>query len=72
MSFLFPSAARWGTKIGPGKGRGPLNTKRAPHMKKGRGAIGLGHHTKKGFFHINHMLVPMFKVHLFFFLRVLL
>jgi hypothetical protein len=38
---------------------GPLNTKRVPMMfKKGYGAVGLGRHTKKGFFHINPMLVP--------------
>mmetsp|Transcript_15019 Transcript_15019/g.34216 ORF Transcript_15019/g.34216 Transcript_15019/m.34216 type:complete len:92 (+) Transcript_15019:35-310(+) len=49
-------------KMGIGKGRGPLNTKRAPDLKKGYGSIGLGRHTKKGFFHINPMLFPMIKV----------
>mmetsp|Transcript_53392 Transcript_53392/g.96420 ORF Transcript_53392/g.96420 Transcript_53392/m.96420 type:complete len:92 (+) Transcript_53392:77-352(+) len=50
------------SKMGPTKGRGPLNTKRAPRLKKGYGAIGLGRHTKKGFFFINPMLFPILKV----------
>lgn len=48
--------------MGPSKGRGPLNTKRAPRLKKGYGAIGLGRHTNKGFFFINPMLFPILKV----------
>mmetsp|Transcript_49012 Transcript_49012/g.106689 ORF Transcript_49012/g.106689 Transcript_49012/m.106689 type:complete len:93 (+) Transcript_49012:68-346(+) len=50
------------SKMGPSKGRGPLNTKRAPRLKKGYGAIGLGRHTNKGFFFINPMLFPILKV----------
>ncbi|BAM39877.1 conserved hypothetical protein [Theileria orientalis strain Shintoku] len=46
-------------KYGPSKGRGPLLAKFAPiGFKKGFGAVGLGRHTKKGFFLINKMLVP--------------
>ncbi|CDJ42987.1 hypothetical protein, conserved [Eimeria necatrix] len=49
--------------MGPSKGRGPLIAKFAPAgFKKGFGAIGLGRHTKKGFFLINSMLVP--KLHM--------
>uniref|UniRef100_A0A0G4HSN4 Mitochondrial ribosomal protein L41 n=1 Tax=Chromera velia CCMP2878 TaxID=1169474 RepID=A0A0G4HSN4_9ALVE len=52
-----------GARSGPGQGRGPLTTKRAPvGFKKGYGSIGLGRHTKKGFFHVYDTLVPMFKV----------
>ncbi|CEM02455.1 unnamed protein product [Vitrella brassicaformis CCMP3155] len=52
-----------GTKCGPSKGRGPLLPKHTgPGFKKGFGAIGLGRHTKKGFFIVNPMLVPSFKV----------
>eukprot|EP00438_Fugacium_kawagutii_P015512 Skav201953 [mRNA] locus=scaffold103:34236:35257:- [translate_table: standard] len=49
--------------MGPGKGHGPLNTKRAPRLKKGYGSIGLGRHTNKGqcFFFINPMLFPILK-----------
>ena len=49
-------------KLGPTKTKGPLNTKRAPSLKKGYGSVGLGVHTKKGFFHINTMLIPKFQV----------
>ncbi|CAD2095259.1 mitochondrial ribosomal protein L41, putative [Plasmodium vinckei] len=50
-------------KMGPSKGKGPLIAKYAPSgFKKGFGAIGLGRHTKKGFFIINKMLVPNFHV----------
>mmetsp|Transcript_36699 Transcript_36699/g.55368 ORF Transcript_36699/g.55368 Transcript_36699/m.55368 type:complete len:92 (+) Transcript_36699:93-368(+) len=49
-------------KMGPSKGRGPLNTKRAPALKKGYGSIGLGRHTRKGFFFVNPLLFPMLKV----------
>mmetsp|Transcript_56492 Transcript_56492/g.89711 ORF Transcript_56492/g.89711 Transcript_56492/m.89711 type:complete len:92 (-) Transcript_56492:67-342(-) len=49
-------------KMGPTKGRGPLNTKRAPHLKKGYGSLGFGRHTKKGFFFVNPMLFPILKV----------
>ncbi|CRG93622.1 mitochondrial ribosomal protein L41, putative [Plasmodium gallinaceum] len=50
-------------KMGPSKGKGPLIAKYAPSgFKKGFGAIGLGRHTKKGFFIINKMLVPNFRV----------
>lgn len=49
--------------MGPSKGRGPLIAKYAPvGFKKGFGAVGLGRHTKKGFFLINSMLVPKFHV----------
>ncbi|KJP88907.1 hypothetical protein AK88_01401 [Plasmodium fragile] len=49
--------------MGPSKGKGPLIAKYAPvGFKKGFGAIGLGRHTKKGFFIINKMLVPNFRV----------
>ncbi|XP_026191111.1 54S ribosomal protein L27, mitochondrial-like [Cyclospora cayetanensis] len=49
--------------MGPSKGRGPLIAKYAPAgFKKGFGAVGLGRHTKKGFFLINSMLVPKFHV----------
>ena len=37
-------------RLGPTQGRGPLTSKRAPHLKKGYGAAGLGSHTKTGFF----------------------
>mmetsp|Transcript_51166 Transcript_51166/g.121609 ORF Transcript_51166/g.121609 Transcript_51166/m.121609 type:complete len:92 (-) Transcript_51166:98-373(-) len=50
------------SKMGPSKGRGPLNTKRAPDFKKGYGALGFGRHTKKGFFFVNPMLFPMIQV----------
>lgn len=49
-------------RLGPTQGRGPLTSKRAPHLKKGYGAAGLGAHSKKGFFHINTQLVPKFIV----------
>ncbi|CAG25212.1 mitochondrial ribosomal protein L41, putative [Plasmodium reichenowi] len=50
-------------KMGPSKGKGPLIAKYAPvGFKKGFGAIGLGKHTKKGFFIINKMLVPNYRV----------
>lgn len=49
-------------RLGPTQGRGPLTSKRAPHLKKGYGAVGLGRHTKTGFFHINTQLVPKFVV----------
>lgn len=49
-------------RLGPSQGRGPLTSKRAPHLKKGYGAAGLGSHTNKGFFHINTQLVPKFIV----------
>ncbi|VWU52112.1 mitochondrial ribosomal protein L41, putative [Hepatocystis sp. ex Piliocolobus tephrosceles] len=50
-------------KMGPSKGKGPLIAKYAPSgFKKGFGAIGLGRHTKKGFFIINKMLIPKFHV----------
>ncbi|KAL8429169.1 hypothetical protein Efla_006305 [Eimeria flavescens] len=56
------SAARL-AKMGPSKGRGPLIAKFAPvGFKKGFGAVGLGRHTKKGFFLINYMLVPKLHV----------
>ncbi|UVC54599.1 hypothetical protein MACJ_003562 [Theileria orientalis] len=46
-------------RYGSSKGRGPLLGKFAPiGFKKGFGAVGLGRHTKKGFFLINKMLVP--------------
>ncbi|KFG44067.1 putative 60S ribosomal protein L27 [Toxoplasma gondii RUB] len=62
MSLFSLSVPRL-AKVGPSKGRGPLLAKFAPvGFKKGFGAIGLGRHTKKGFFIINTMLVPMFKV----------
>lgn len=55
--------SRWFcAKLGPSKGRGPLNTKRAPALKKGYGAIGLGRHTNSGFFLIDTRLVPQFHV----------
>ncbi|PFH34234.1 putative 60S ribosomal protein L27 [Besnoitia besnoiti] len=61
-SFFALSAPRL-AKVGPSKGRGPLLAKYASSgFKKGFGAVGLGRHTKKGFFIINPMLVPMFKV----------
>lgn len=47
-------------KMGPTKGRGPLNTKRAPSLKKGYGSVGLGRHTNKGFFLLDTRLVPTF------------
>lgn len=40
------------------RGRGPLNTKRAPTLKKGYGAVGIGHHTKDSKFIINTSLIP--------------
>ncbi|KAF4673169.1 hypothetical protein FOL47_010877 [Perkinsus chesapeaki] len=43
-------------------GRGPLTAKRAPSLRKGFGSIGLGTHTKKGFFLIDPRFVPQFKV----------
>ena len=49
-------------RLGPTQGRGPLTSKRAPHLKKGYGAAGLGSHTKTGFFHINTQMVPKFVV----------
>lgn len=49
-------------RLGPTQGRGPLTSKRAPHLKKGYGAVGLGTHTKHGFFHINPQMVPKFIV----------
>lgn len=50
-------------KTGSTRGRGALSVKRAPvGFKKGYGAVGLGRHTKKGFFHVNQMLVPMIHV----------
>ena len=49
-------------RLGPTQGRGPLTSKRAPHLKKGYGAVGLGSHSKKGFFHINTQMVPEFIV----------
>jgi large subunit ribosomal protein L41 len=61
LLMLSVSAARW-ARLGPTQGRGPLTSKRAPHLKKGYGATGLGSHTKKGFFHINTQLVPKFVV----------
>ncbi|EER05567.1 conserved hypothetical protein [Perkinsus marinus ATCC 50983] len=50
------------SKLGPSKGRGPLTAKRAPSLRKGFGSIGLGTHTKKGFFMIDPRFVPQFKV----------
>ena len=50
------------SKLGPIKGRGPLNTKRAPSLKKGYGSIGLGRHTNNGFFLIDTRFVPQFHV----------
>ncbi|EDO06661.1 Mitochondrial ribosomal protein L27 family protein [Babesia bovis T2Bo] len=56
--MLFFSIARY-ARYGSSKGRGPLLAKFAPiGFKKGFGAVGLGRHTKKGFFLINKMLVP--------------
>ncbi|KAK1937357.1 putative 60S ribosomal protein L27 [Babesia divergens] len=56
--MLFVSIAKW-ARYGSSKGRGPLIGKFAPiGFKKGFGAVGLGRHTKKGFFLINKMLVP--------------
>jgi large subunit ribosomal protein L41 len=49
-------------RLGPTQGRGPLTSKRAPHLKKGYGAGGIGVHSKKGFFHINTQMVPKFIV----------
>jgi large subunit ribosomal protein L41 len=49
-------------RLGPTQGRGPLTAKRAPHLKKGYGAAGLGAHTNKGFFNINPELAPRFMV----------
>jgi large subunit ribosomal protein L41 len=50
------------SKLGPTHGRGALNTKRAPALKKGYGSIGLGRHTNKGFFIIDTRFVPQFHV----------
>ena len=47
-------------RLGPTQGRGPLTSKRAPHLKKGYGAAGLGVHTKSGHFKINPELAPQF------------
>ena len=47
-------------KLGPTKGRGPLNTKRAPALKKGYGSVGLGRHTNGGFFLLDTRFVPTF------------
>jgi large subunit ribosomal protein L41 len=55
------SAARF-ARLGPTQGRGPLTSKRAPHLKKGYGAVGLGAHTKTGQFRINPELIPKFVV----------
>lgn len=55
------SAPRW-ARLGPTQGRGPLTSKRAPHLKKGYGAVGLGAHTKTGFFNINPQMSPKFMV----------
>uniref|UniRef100_A0A1E1X144 Putative 60s ribosomal protein l27 n=1 Tax=Amblyomma aureolatum TaxID=187763 RepID=A0A1E1X144_9ACAR len=56
--MLFMSFCRH-ARYGSSKGRGPLIGKFAPiGFKKGFGAVGLGRHTKKGFFIINKMLVP--------------
>jgi large subunit ribosomal protein L41 len=49
-------------RLGPTQGRGPLTSKRAPHLKKGYGAVGLGAHTRNGFFNINTQMVPKFIV----------
>lgn len=49
-------------RLGPTQGRGPLTSKRAPHLKKGYGAVGLGRHTRLGFFHINTQLATNFVV----------
>lgn len=49
-------------RLGPTQGRGPLTAKRAPHLKKGYGAVGVGSHTRSGFFHINTQMVPKFVV----------
>ena len=49
-------------RLGPTQGRGPLTSKRAPHLKKGYGAVGLGSHSKNGFFNINTGMVPKFIV----------
>ena len=49
-------------RLGPTQGRGPLTSKRAPHLKKGYGALGLGAHTRHGFFNMNTQLVPKFMV----------
>lgn len=58
LCFSSPLLAR----LGPTQGRGPLTSKRAPHLKKGYGAGGLGVHSKKGFFHINTQMAPQFIV----------
>ncbi|KAK1443815.1 hypothetical protein BgAZ_206910 [Babesia gibsoni] len=56
--MIFLSLGR-SARFGSSKGRGPLIGKFAPiGFKKGFGAVGLGRHTKKGFFLINKMLVP--------------
>jgi large subunit ribosomal protein L41 len=49
-------------RLGPTQGRGPLTSKRAPHLKKGYGAVGLGSHSRNGFFNINTGMVPRFIV----------
>lgn len=49
-------------RLGPTQGRGPLTSKRAPHLKKGYGAVGVGAHTRSGQFKINPDLVPKFIV----------
>ncbi len=49
-------------RLGPTQGRGPLTSKRAPHLKKGYGAAGLGVHTHQGFFNINPEMAPKFLV----------
>ena len=58
LRFSWPLLAR----LGPTQGRGPLTSKRAPHLKKGYGAVGLGAHAKNGFFNINTGMVPKFIV----------
>ncbi|CDR93991.1 60S ribosomal protein L27, putative [Babesia bigemina] len=56
--MLLLSLCRY-ARYGSSKGRGPLIAKFAPvGFKKGFGAVGLGKHTKKGFFIINKLLVP--------------
>ena len=49
-------------RLGPTQGRGPLTSKRAPHLKKGYGSVGIGAHSKNGFFNINPQMVPKFVV----------
>ncbi|KAL8271342.1 hypothetical protein Esti_004781 [Eimeria stiedai] len=63
LGFLLHLSGVRFAKMGPSKGRGPLIAKFAPvGFKKGFGAVGLGRHTKKGFFLINSMLIPKLHV----------